>query len=116
MRGIEPLASRMRIERSTTELHPHIIELISNFGEINSSSSEALKQTKEIVLMYRCKFLHLLMSCLLSLQDSLTPRAMPIVYNYRGKIARSCLRPRRMSIVGTCCCTSVLLLFTDVES
>ncbi len=23
MRGIEPLASRMRIERSTTELHPH---------------------------------------------------------------------------------------------
>ena len=58
MRGIEPLASRMRIERSTTELHPHIIELKCKFGEINSSSSEALKQTKEIVLMYRCKFLH----------------------------------------------------------
>ena len=58
MRGIEPLASRMRIERSTTELHPHIIKLKRNFGQINSSSSEALKQTKEIVLMYRCKFLH----------------------------------------------------------
>ena len=28
MRGIEPLASRMRIERSTTELHPHRLALV----------------------------------------------------------------------------------------
>ena len=58
MRGIEPLASRMRIERSTTELHPHIIKLMCNIGEINSQLSEALKQTKENVFMYIRKFLH----------------------------------------------------------
>ena len=28
MRGIEPLASRMRIERSTTELHPQGLEVV----------------------------------------------------------------------------------------
>ena len=28
MRGIEPLASRMRIERSTTELHPQGMEVV----------------------------------------------------------------------------------------
>ena len=28
MRGIEPLASRMRIERSTTELHPHRLAVV----------------------------------------------------------------------------------------
>ncbi len=28
MRGIEPLASRMRIERSTTELHPHRVAVV----------------------------------------------------------------------------------------
>ena len=53
MRGIEPLASRMRIERSTTELHPHIIKLKCNIGEINSPLSEAIKQAKEIVLTYK---------------------------------------------------------------
>ena len=28
MRGIEPLASRMRIERSTTELHPQRLAVV----------------------------------------------------------------------------------------
>ena len=31
MRGIEPLASRMRIERSTTELHPHRLAVVVCF-------------------------------------------------------------------------------------
>ena len=34
MRGIEPLASRMRIERSTTELHPPIIKSQISFFRI----------------------------------------------------------------------------------
>ena len=34
MRGIEPLASRMRIERSTTELHPPIIKSQISFFQI----------------------------------------------------------------------------------
>ena len=32
MRGIEPLASRMRIERSTTELHPHTMVVVLLFS------------------------------------------------------------------------------------
>ena len=34
VRGIEPLASRMRIERSTTELHPPIIKSQISFFRI----------------------------------------------------------------------------------
>ena len=32
MRGIEPLASRMRIELSTTELHPHTMVVVLLFS------------------------------------------------------------------------------------
>ena len=35
MRGIEPLASRMRIERSTTELHPRRVAVVGCLTRAN---------------------------------------------------------------------------------
>ena len=46
MRGIEPLASRMRIERSTTELHPHTSISMIGLVALNSTSARLAEWSK----------------------------------------------------------------------
>ena len=46
MRGIEPLASRMRIERSTTELHPRRVAVVDCLTRANISRARLAEWSK----------------------------------------------------------------------